>query len=142
MKDVYGKQQYNVAYVDELPKSCMDCPFMRVDNKLWSVKDLSYISTQWCTFCVGEDYEHLHLEKRWMDKRDNNCPLREVKELINFTTCDEFPPLPDEKDIPPEDICDYYNCTVLTTDEWIECGGLDMLPKQHVEKLTNMNNNL
>ena len=102
MKDSFGKQNYNVAYVDELPDCCMNCPFMCVDNKVWY--NGTYNATQWCSLRYGEDYEWLHLEEGWRDKRDDNCPLKTVSQLLDVVTTNTY-----YNDVFSADLCYYLD---------------------------------
>ena len=108
MIDEYGKQRYNCVYVDELPKSCMSCPFLRVDNRLWNGE--TYIAVQWCALHSGKNYDDIWLESRWRDKRDEKCPLKTIDELVlikSYEYC--VPPDTDvEYNLPTPD---YYGVT-------------------------------
>ena len=99
MESKWGKEIITYAYVDSLPKSCMSCPFMGVDNHVWGGIEKGYVSTQWCSFC-DEEGRLLSLDERWRDKRDDKCPLRLIL----------AEPIDDE-------LCDYYNTTIIPTDE-------------------------
>jgi hypothetical protein len=100
MENEYGKEVIKRAWVESLPKSCLSCPFLNVDNKLWAGKELGYVQTQWCSF-FGEDGFPIHLESRWMDKRDDKCPLKLL--CLGVDLALEDIPLPEDKDIPPEE---------------------------------------
>ena len=102
MESKWGKEIITYAYVDSLPKSCMACPFMGVDNHVWGGMEKGYVSTQWCSFC-DEEGRLLSLDERWFDKRDDKCPLRLI---LNE-------PINEEDDVS----LDYYNTTIIPTDE-------------------------
>ena len=80
MRNKYG-QVYTFAYVDELPTCCMECPFLHVRNNEYMGIEKGYTSIQWCAFHKEDGSNHIMLEHRWRDKRDDRCPLKLISDL-------------------------------------------------------------
>ena len=67
-------------YVDELPKSCEDCPCLHSD--------------EWCAFCNLNAFDGDHCPYRELDKqRHKDCPLTLISDhdkQVRKEVCDEI----------------------------------------------------